>query len=99
MTYVTDPQKTYVIEPKEGEINYDLAKKNPNKFYDQVMKQDVREHKVQETKKVTTVGDGELPTKKIVTKGKALELKSRTTKRAVAKILDIIQTKLKKLVS
>ena len=52
LTYVTDPQKTYVIEPKEGEINYDLAKKNPNKFYDQVLSQDVREHKVQETRKV-----------------------------------------------
>ena len=54
---------------------------------------------MQETRKIQTVGDGELPTKKIVTKGKGLELKSRTTKRAVAKILDIIQKKLKKLVS
>lgn len=46
LTYVTDPKKTYVIQPKEGEINYDLAKKNPLKFYDKVMKQKVTEHKV-----------------------------------------------------
>jgi hypothetical protein len=33
-----------VIEPKGGEINYDLAFKNPLKFYDNVMNQDIREH-------------------------------------------------------
>ena len=37
LTYVADPQKTYVIQPKEGEINYKLAEKNPLKFYDKVM--------------------------------------------------------------
>jgi len=35
-----------VIQPKEGEINYDLAKKSPLKFYDNVMNADVVEHKV-----------------------------------------------------
>jgi len=44
LTYVASPQKTYVIEPKGGEINYDLAFKNPLKFYDNVMNQDIREH-------------------------------------------------------
>lgn len=37
LTYVVDPKKTYVIQPKEGEINYDMAQKSPLKFYDKVM--------------------------------------------------------------
>ena len=46
LTYTVDPKRTFVIQPKEGEINYDLAKKNPLKFYDKVMNADVVEHKV-----------------------------------------------------
>lgn len=61
LTYVTDPHKTYVIQPKEGEINYKLAEKNPLKFYDKVMNQDVTEHKVQAAKSPRKGGDGELP--------------------------------------
>jgi hypothetical protein len=34
--YTTGPEKSYVIEPHGGEINYKLAQKDPNKFYDQV---------------------------------------------------------------
>ena len=41
-----DPKKTYVVQPKEGEIKYGMATKNPIKFYDTVMKQKVTEHKV-----------------------------------------------------
>ena len=63
------------------------------------MSQDVTEHKVQVTKNRQEYGDGELPSKKVMTKGKGLELKSRTTKRAVGRILDIVQNKLRKLVS
>lgn len=33
-TYTTGPGKSYVIEPHGGSINYNLAKKDPNKFYD-----------------------------------------------------------------
>jgi len=33
LTY-TGPSKSYIIEPHEGKLNYDLAKKNPLKFYD-----------------------------------------------------------------
>ncbi len=39
MTYISSPGKSYIIEPHDGELNYDLAKKNPNKFYDQVFNQ------------------------------------------------------------
>ena len=35
--YTASPGKSYVIEPKGGELNYDLAYKDPLKFYDQVM--------------------------------------------------------------
>jgi len=34
MTYCTEPGKSYIIEPKGGQINYDIAMKNPTKFYD-----------------------------------------------------------------
>lgn len=44
LCYVASPTKTYVIEPKGGEINYDLAHKDPLKFYNKVMTQDIREH-------------------------------------------------------
>ncbi len=35
------PEKSYIIEPHGGEINYNLATKNPNKFYEQVFTQDI----------------------------------------------------------
>lgn len=50
ITYISSPTKSYVIEPKGGEINYDLAKKDPLKFYDKVMQQDITEHKVRRSK-------------------------------------------------
>lgn len=37
ITYTVDPKRTYVIQPKEGEINYAMATKSPLKFYDKVM--------------------------------------------------------------
>ena len=99
ITYVTDPHKTYVIQPTDGEINYSLATKNPLKFYDKVMNQDVMEHKVEAKKSPRKGGSGSLPGKKIVRKSKTLEMKSRMTKRAIAHILLALQSKLVKLVS
>lgn len=32
--YTTGPNKSYVIEPHGGELDYNLAEKNPLKFYD-----------------------------------------------------------------
>lgn len=32
--YTSSPDKSYVIEPRGGELNYDLAHKNPQKFYE-----------------------------------------------------------------
>ena len=37
LTYTVDPKRTYVIQPKEGELNYDQAHKSPLKFYEKVM--------------------------------------------------------------
>jgi hypothetical protein len=45
-TYIVDPKRSFVIEPKGGEINYSLAFKDPLKFYDNVIKQDIVEHKI-----------------------------------------------------
>jgi hypothetical protein len=39
--YTTSPDKSYVIEPRGGELDYNLAYKNPLKFYEQVMTQDI----------------------------------------------------------
>lgn len=34
LTYTTSPGKSYVIEPHGGELNYNIAEKNPLKFFD-----------------------------------------------------------------
>jgi hypothetical protein len=44
-TYCVSPGKSYIIEPHGGELNYNLAHKNPLKFYDQVLNQDITKHK------------------------------------------------------
>ena len=53
LTYVCDPKKTFVIQPKEGEIDYDMAEAQPVEFYKKVMKQKVTEHKVARAKTFT----------------------------------------------
>jgi len=40
-----------MIQPKEGEIDYSLANKNIEKFYNKVLSQDITEHKVSKKKK------------------------------------------------
>jgi hypothetical protein len=39
-----------VIEPAGGELDYDLAYKNPLKFIDSVLAQDIRKHTVRQNK-------------------------------------------------
>lgn len=82
MTYVASPDKTYVIEPKGGEINYALAFKNPLKFYDNVMNQDIREHSCAKS------GGKKSP----------LKYNNILTKRAIAKVLFAIEGKLRELI-
>lgn len=71
LSYTVDPKASYVIQPREGEINYDIAFKNPNKFFEKVMDQEVTEHKVEAKKKVVQerLPTGELSPKKIKSKG------------------------------
>lgn len=73
-----------------------MATKSPLKFYDTVMKQKVNEHKVSRARTFEGQADGEheLPKKKVLKKGKTLELRSRVTIRAIARILLAVQRKL-----
>lgn len=87
LTYVVDPKKTYVIQPKEGEINYDMAQKSPLKFYDKVMSQDVMEHKVAMKTRTSVVKQGSDDMPAVKRKSRGFEMTSRLTKRAVARIL------------
>ena len=34
IVYTTGPNKSYIVEPHGGELNYKLAQKNPLQFYD-----------------------------------------------------------------
>ena len=74
-----------MIQPKEGEIDYKLAEKNVEKFYNKVLTQDVTEHKVSKKKQSANTSAGELPQKKRISKG--LTMTSRVCKRAVGRIL------------
>ena len=101
ITYVVDPKKTYLIQPKEGELNYDNALKNPSKFYDRVMNQDVMEHRVAKKTRTNVVQGGgqpgEMPAVKRKTRG--FEMTSRLTKRAIARILVAVQNKLHTMIN
>lgn len=44
--FYSSPGKSYIIEPHKGEINYKLAKKDINKFYEKVFNEEVTQHKV-----------------------------------------------------
>jgi len=101
LTYIIDPKKSYVIQPKEGEIDYSMADKKPMKFYETVMKQKVTEHKVQRASTFVGRPDSpdKLPKKRVLKKGKTLEIKSRTTIRAVCRILRAVQNKMERLIA
>jgi hypothetical protein len=43
LVYTTEPGKSFVIEPEGGQLNYDLAHKNPESFYDQVLRQNINQ--------------------------------------------------------
>jgi hypothetical protein len=86
--YTTSPEKSYVIEPRGGELDYDMAYKNPLQFYNQVMTQDIIQHKV--TKATATNQDG------TQTDGYAMTVK--VTKRKIGRILYAVQNKILELV-
>ena len=96
MTYCPTPDKAYVIEPHKGQIDYDLAERNPLKFVDQVIKEDITKHKLAKNKKLVQEQDA----MSVSTKGKKkkkkkkipLELTSKVTKRKAGRILTLIST-------
>ena len=46
LAYNPSPEKSYIIEPHGKSLNYDLVKKDPHKFYDQFMDQDLTKHTI-----------------------------------------------------
>ena len=86
MHYTTSPDKSYVIEPKGGELDYDLADKNPLKFYDQVMSQDIIQHKVKKATEQTGHDQA------------GYSLTTKVTKRKIGRILYAVQSKICEMV-
>lgn len=62
-TYCISPGKTYVIEAQGGELPYELAEKSPQRFYNQVLNQDVLKYSVKMRGKIT----GELTHRPLLT--------------------------------
>jgi len=44
--YVASPAKSYLVNPKEGEIDYTMAEKNFDKWFKKVSKQKIIKHRV-----------------------------------------------------
>ena len=87
-----------MIEPKGGELNYNLAYKNPLKFYDQVMTQDIIQHKVRGSKAFAEREQQRKEANPDYHKKKApLELTVKQTKRKIGRILFAVQSKLTQL--
>ena len=80
LTYCSSPGKSYVIEPHGGELNYKLAERNPLKFYEQVLTQDITKHKIKR--------DEESPNRRSVA------ITSKITKRPHLLIIEKIRAKL-----
>lgn len=103
LTYCTSPDKAYVIEPHSGEIDYELAYKNPLKFMDKVIGENVTKHKVGQNKemkqaqelkiKMALAMGGKSPKKKKI----PLQLTSKETKRKAGRIFASINVAIFKL--
>jgi hypothetical protein len=99
LVYTTGPEKSYVIEPHGGELNYKIAEKNPLKFYEQVFTQDITKHTVGKDKDLKKQKDEEHK-KKEEEAGSPLKDKipttvsSKVTKRPHLKIMMKLQQKI-----
>lgn len=82
LTYCSSPGKSYIVEPHGGALNYDIAQKNPLKFYDQVFNQNITKHKMFKE---------EAPLEK---RKSQISIKSKVTKRPYLKIMESIKSKL-----
>lgn len=86
LTYCSSPGKSYVIEPHGGELNYNLAQKNPLKFYEQVFTQEITQHKVKEGGNHDNIA--------LVRKNTKKELSSKVTHRPFLKIMEKIRLRI-----
>lgn len=82
LQYTTQPGKSYVIAPEGGELNYDLARKNPEHFYDVVVSQNITEHKARDSSPRRADGSHKV------------EVTTRLTHRRIGKILMLVQSEL-----
>ena len=85
LTYCSSPGRSYIIEPHRGELNYKLAEKNLNKFFEQVFDQQITQHKLKEQR-----GESEA---NLYHKHRC-EIVSKVTKRPYLKIMEKIRMKL-----
>ncbi len=46
LRYVTSPSKSYVVNPQKGKINYSLAYKDFDKFFNKVSKQPITKYRM-----------------------------------------------------
>eukprot|EP00347_Sterkiella_histriomuscorum_P023625 403333949 len=81
LTYCSSPGKSYIIEPHGGELNYKIAEKNPLKFYEQVLNQDITKHKFKQ--------DEQSPKRR-----PKVEITSKVTKRPHLMIIQKITAKI-----
>jgi hypothetical protein len=85
LTYCSSPGRSYIIEPHGGELNYNLAEKNLQKFFDHVFNQEITQHKAKEF--------GGSRESNLYHK-QAVEITSKVTKRPYLKIMEKIRFKL-----
>jgi hypothetical protein len=85
LTYCSTPGRSYIIEPHGGELNYNLAGKDLEKFYDQVFNQEITQHKLKEA--------GGSKEANLYHKMRC-EIISKVTKRPYLKIMEKIRQKL-----
>lgn len=99
LQYFTDPKKSYVMEPHGGEINYKNAMKNPEKFYDQVLSQDIQQTKVRKNKEQSKAFEQQRADerKSGISPSRVrkipLEMTSKVTKRKCARVMDVVKAK------
>jgi hypothetical protein len=85
--YTSSPGKSFLIEPEGGELNYELAYRDPLGFYNQVMTQNVTQHKAKDYDSPKRNGCYQV------------ELTTKVTHRQIGKILLLVQNQLHEYLS
>lgn len=101
ITYVVGVSSTYCVQPERGELPYEMVEKSPKKFYKEVMDSPVKEHKINKSPKKQRPASAtgvNMPQKRVKSKSK-LQYRTKICKRSVARILAIVQSKMRRLIS